>query len=116
MGRTLSTNRRGEEVRDFVIVVDPPESQFNPQVDLNDTAEKPVYVLSPVSESFDGRMDFSPPFDPTNPLTLVLGMGEAFRTLPVRNDDPEGYALGPRRDRFGGRKTEPFRERYREDY
>ena len=116
MGRTLNTNRRGEEVRDLVVIIDPPESEFNPQVDLNDTSSRAPYVLSPINESFDGRMEFTPPFDPANPLTVQLGFGDAWRMIPVRNDDPEGYALGPRRDRLGARRTEPFRERYREDY
>ena len=91
MGRTLSSNRQGEERRDLVVVTDPPESCFNPQEDLNDTSTRPVVMLSPVAESFDGAVNRTPPFDVPNPLAVVLGRSESERTKPVRNDDPEGY-------------------------
>ena len=97
MGRTLSSDRRGEEWRDKIEIVDPPCSQFNPQTDLNSNYQYAVEALSPVAESFDGRVDFTPPFGCPNPNPLQLGMTEAERTRPVRNDDPEGFARGNRR-------------------
>jgi hypothetical protein len=99
MGRTLSSNRRGEFIRDIVEIVDWPETEFNPQTDLNDTSAKPFGVLSSYAESFDGRMDMSPPFDRPNPNPIKLGRTEAERTRPVRNDDPEDFRREPRRGR-----------------
>ena len=90
MGRTLSTNRRGEERRDLIEIINPPCSKYNPSFDLNDTNAAPVGVLSPMAESIDGRVDIAPPYDPDSPNTLVLGMTEQFRGKPVRNNDPEG--------------------------
>jgi hypothetical protein len=98
VGRTLNTNKRGLEKRDFYEIIDPPESCFNPQEDLNDTNMRGVVICSPLAETFDGTANLTPPFDPPSPLTLVLGMTEAERRRPVRNDDPEGYGFGPRRD------------------
>ena len=97
MGRTLSTNRRGEEVRDRIEIIDPPCSEFNPSIDINDTSAQGVGVLSPMAENFDGRVDMTPPYDCPNPDPLVLGMTEAFRIRPVRTDDAEDYRLAPRR-------------------
>jgi hypothetical protein len=91
MGRTLSSNRQGEEWRDLTVVVDPPCSEFNPQTDLNDTATQRVQMLSPAFEGADGPMDASPPFNVPDPLPLVLGQTKAELTCVVRNDDPEGY-------------------------
>lgn len=99
MGRTLSSNRRGEEVRDLVEIVDPPCSEFNPSVDLNDTAAEEFTFLSSYSESFDGRMELSPPFDVPNPSEIVLGRSAFERTRTVRNDAPEGFRSEPRRGR-----------------
>ena len=97
MGRTLSSDRRGEEWRDRVEIVDPWASEFKPQTDLNQTSEQPVGMLSPQAENFDGRADRTPPFARPNPNPLVLGVTEAERTKPVRNDDPEGFTRGNRR-------------------
>lgn len=91
MGRTLTTDKRGEVVRDRYEIVDPPCSQFNPQTDINDTASEVVRMLSPVAENEDGRMDMSPPFNLPTPRSLVLGMTERERTRTVRNDDREDY-------------------------
>jgi hypothetical protein len=89
MGRTLSSNRHGEERRDLYVIVDPPESCFDPQTDLNKT--QPVVMLSPSAESFDGSVNRTPPFDVPDPLPLVLGTTNAERLKTVRNDDPEGF-------------------------
>ena len=91
MGRMLTTNRHGERVRDLIEIVDPPCSQFNPETDINDTASQPVRMLSPVAESEDGDMSFSPPFNLPNPRPLVMGITEMERTRTVRNDDREDY-------------------------
>jgi hypothetical protein len=91
MGRTLSSNRLGEERRDLILIVDPPASCFNPLTDLNQTSVQPVVMLSSVAESFDGNVNRTPPFDVPNPNELVLGRSERERTAPVRNDDPEDY-------------------------
>jgi hypothetical protein len=99
MGRTLSSNRRGETVRDLVEIVDPPCSEFNPSLDINETEAEGFRVLSSYSENFDGRVDMSPPFNLSNPNPLKLGTTERERTAPVRNDDPEGFRSQPRRAR-----------------
>ena len=100
MGRTLTTSRFGEEFRDLVEIVDPHCSEFNPQLDLNDTSAQPVRVLSSYSENIDGRVDMSPPFNLPNPLAIYLSMTDNERTRPVRNDDPEDYPeTRPRRRR-----------------
>lgn len=91
MGRTLSTDRRGEEWRDRVEIVDPPCSEFNPSTDINDTSRQTVVMLSPMAESFDGRMGLTPPFDCPNPNPLVLGVTETERTRPVRTDSREDF-------------------------
>lgn len=91
MGRTLTTDRRGEEWRDRVEVVDPPCSEFNPSTDINDTSRYAVRMLSPMAENYDGRADLTPPFGCPNPNPLVLGVTEAERTKPVRTKDREDF-------------------------
>lgn len=91
MGRTLSTDKRGEFVRDRTELVDIPETEFNPSTDINDTSRLYFRVLSPITESFDGSMDRTPPFDRPNPDPLMLGMTEKQRTKLVRNDDREDF-------------------------
>jgi hypothetical protein len=92
VGRTISSNRRGEERRDLIEIVDPLESCFNPLTDLNETSNERVRMLSPVAESFDGSMDASPPFDVPDPNPLVLGKTRTEMTRVVRNDDAEGFS------------------------
>ena len=91
MGRTLSTNRHGERVRDLVEVVNPPCSEYNPETDINDTAAAGVRMLSPFAEIEDGDMSLSPPFNLKNPRPLVMGITEMERTRTVRNNDRADY-------------------------
>jgi hypothetical protein len=91
VGRTISSNRRGEERRDLIEIVDPLESCFNPLTDLNESSNERVRMLSPMAESFDGNVNATPPFDVPDPLPLALGKTRAEMTRVVRNDDPEGF-------------------------
>ena len=91
MGRTLSTNRHGERVRDLIEIINPPCSEFNPSTDINDTSSQGPYMLSPFAESEEGSMNMSPPYNLPNPKPLVLGRTEQERTRTVRNDDREDY-------------------------
>ena len=91
MGRTLTTNRHGERVRDLVEIVDPPCTEFNPSTDINDTAAAGPYMLSPFAESEEGSMNMSPPYNVPNPSRLVMGVTEREMTKTVRNNDREDY-------------------------
>ena len=91
MGRTLTTNRHGERVRDLVEIVNPPCTEFNPSTDINDTTAAGPYMLSPFAESEEGNMNQSPPYNLRNPRRTATGVTEQEMNRTVRNSEREDY-------------------------